>query len=93
MPTFGKVDAVKYSFFFTIILTWNRLPGNIVSQSNSASFTVYADSISVKRVVSVMCRQLYWPTRALKCNFDANGELTKLPKSKVFLKYRTYGTP
>ena len=38
MPKFGRVDVVKFSFFFSIIPTWNSLPENIVSQCNSESF-------------------------------------------------------
>ena len=38
MPKFGRVDAVKFSFFYSIIPTWNSLPRNIVSHSNSESF-------------------------------------------------------
>ena len=35
---FGRVEAVIFSFFFSIIRTWKSLPDNIVSQSNSESF-------------------------------------------------------
>ena len=38
MPKFGRVDVVKFSFFFSIIPTWNSLPDNVVSQRNSESF-------------------------------------------------------
>jgi len=38
MPKFGRVDIAKFSFFLLIIPTWNSLPDNIVSQSNSESF-------------------------------------------------------
>ena len=31
MPKFGRVDAVKYSFFFSVIPIWNSLPDNIVN--------------------------------------------------------------
>ena len=38
MPKFGRVDAVKFSFFFSVIPIWNSLPDNIVNQCNSESF-------------------------------------------------------
>ena len=38
MPKFGRVDAVKFSFFFSIIPIWNSLPDNIINQCNSESF-------------------------------------------------------
>ena len=38
MSKFGRVDAVKFSFFFSIIPIWNSLPDNIVNQCNSESF-------------------------------------------------------
>ena len=38
MPKFGRIDAVKFSFFFSVIPIWNSLPDNIVNQCNSESF-------------------------------------------------------
>ena len=38
MPKFGRVNAVKFSFFLSIIPFWNSLPDNIVNPCNSESF-------------------------------------------------------
>ena len=38
MPKFGRVNAVKFSFFFSVIPIWNSLPDNIVNQCNSEYF-------------------------------------------------------
>ena len=38
MPKFGRVDVVKFSFFYSIIPVWNSLPDTTVTQTNSESF-------------------------------------------------------
>ena len=38
MPKFGRVDVVKFSFFYSIIPVWNSLPDTTATQTNSESF-------------------------------------------------------
>ena len=38
MPKFGRVDAVRFSFFYSIVSVWNSLPDSIVMQANSDTF-------------------------------------------------------
>ena len=38
MSKFGRVDAVRFSFFQSIFSVWNSLPDSIVMQANSDTF-------------------------------------------------------
>ena len=41
VPKFGRVDAVRFSFFYSIVSVWNSLPDSIVKQANSGNFSFY----------------------------------------------------
>ena len=38
VPKLGRVDAVRFSFFYSIVSVWNSLPDSIVIQENSDTF-------------------------------------------------------
>ena len=38
IPKFGRVDTVRFSFFYSIISVWNSLQDSIVMQANSDTF-------------------------------------------------------
>ena len=68
MPKFGRVDAVKFSFFFWVIPIRNSLPENIVNQSATQNpFTVYVETISANNRCVDICIDPQW---VVNCIFD-----------------------
>ena len=59
MPKFGRVDVVKFSFFYSIIPVRNSLPDTTVTQTNSESFFCYVEitlaNFEILFVVVVFC--------------------------------------
>ena len=50
LPKFGRVDAVRFSFLYSIVSVWNSLPDSIVMEANSDTFyNLYCDSIVMSK--------------------------------------------